>query len=674
MEIGNSNITSNNQNVLGSGQSEQFTQTGKVQSQTNDISSLSTGTIFQGEIKDVKGSQVSIGLDNGQVLNAKMESNVNLSVGQKIMFEVKSNTGSQIEIKPALESVNLNPVLEKALQAANISITNRNMEMVSSMIKEGMSIDKQSLSNMLRQFNINSDTDSATIVKMNKLGIDATTENVKQFENYNNYEHRIVKGIDNIAENLVKLLGETASEDNHASIALNQKLVEILNNNYSTENKGISAKQDINIMLNSNASEQEETINNENSVVAGKTKEPVQTQMDAFGNPMKQQLSSTNLNQELKQVTVTSAADLENIEYLNSENKSANKLGINSTSDNLNIVDSNKQNISGANTELDINEDTKNINSVNTTNIEKNINYLKNSNIMDQDITENVGLNKDNNAQTMKSGQILENILSSDERSNLSDKLKSLGADTTQLEIVKEGKSEAKDVLNLVKNLLLDPNNVSKADSLFSSKEYLEVLKQVIKQQWLVEPDNLKEPDKMGKLYKQMDAQTRQITAMLETVGKEDSNAFKEVTNLRNNINFMEQINQNFTYLQIPVQFSNEETHSDLYVYTNKKNLKKHDGNLSVLLHLDMEVLGTTDIYIKMSENSVSANFSLEDNNSIELVENNLENLIMRLKEKGYNASAQVGPLEKEQDFVEDFLEKDTVVTSLKRYAFDVRT
>jgi flagellar hook-length control protein FliK len=86
-----------------------------------------------------------------------------------------------------------------------------------------------------------------------------------------------------------------------------------------------------------------------------------------------------------------------------------------------------------------------------------------------------------------------------------------------------------------------------------------------------------------------------------------------------------------------------------------------------------MEVLGTTDIYIKMSGNNVSAKFSLENNEAIELVVDNLESLISKLKDKGYNASAQVSSIEKTQDFVEDFLEKDKVVTSLKRYEFDVK-
>lgn len=661
MEIGNSNIASNNQTVLGNGQSDQVAQASKLQAQSNDTSSLSAGKIFQGEILDIKGSQVSIGLENGQVLNAKMEANVNLSIGQKLMFEVKSNTGVHIEIKPALDGGNPNPVLQNALKAANIMITDRNMEMVSNMIKEGMSIDKQSLSNMLRQFNINSDTDAATIIKMNKLGIIATPENAEQFENYKNYEHRIVKGIDNIANNLVNLLSETSSEDKNLSVSFNNKLVDILNNNYSTDNNGASAKQEISIPFNKNTPIQNGQIYNDNILTENKTSDLTQMIKGTLENPFNQEINGTNINKEMN------TADSVVLNNINNEDYNENKLNVNSNLDNINtIVKNESQNTKGTNATIDSNGNINYTNSANNMDNLNNINILENT-LNQKDISSN------NNAHTINHGQILENILTSEARANLSDKLKALGADTSQLELIKDGKIENKELLNMVKTLLNNPNNASLAESLFSSKEYTEVLRQVIKQQWLVEPENLKEPDKMANLYKQMDEQTRQISSMLETIGKESSNAFKDVSSVRSNLNFMEQINQNFTYLQIPVQFSNEEAHSDLYVYTNKKNLKNHDGKLSVLLHLDMEVLGTTDIYIKMSGNSVSAKFSLENKEAIEIVEGNLESFLKRLEDKGYKASAQVGALEKEQDFVEDFLEKDKVVTSLKRYTFDIR-
>lgn len=657
MEIGYSNISSKPQPIQGGGQSEQLGEAGKLQGQTSDGSSLSAGKIFQGEILDIKGSQVSIGLDNGQVLIAKMETDVNLSVGQKLLFEVKSNINSHIEIKPALDIVNPSPVLQKALQAANITLTERNMEMVNAMIKEGMSIDKKSLTSMLRQLNVNSDTDAATIVKMNKLGIVTTPENIEQFENYKNYEHRIVKDIDSIANNIVKLLSETIGDDKNLAVTLNNKLVDILNNNYSTVSKEVNTNREVSVPLSQNTPIQNVTIDKEGVTAEGKSNDQVQMLKQALGSTLEQEEINTNLNKEINR------NDSLTINSLNNKDNVPNKLDVNNLLVGSNNVNNESQKLNDTNVNIDTN-----LNRTNNTNDFNNLNNLES--VLKK--ADTIGFGDD--VQAMKHGQVLENILSSEERFALADKLKNLGADLSQLELVKEGKIENKELLNMVKTLINDPINAQKAEILFSSKEYNEILRQVIKQQWLVEPDNLNEPDKMTNLYKQMDEQTKQISAMLESIGKEASSAFKDVSNVRSNINFMEQINQNFTYIQIPVQFTNEEAHSDLYVYTNKKNLNNKDGNLSVLLHLDMEVLGTTDIYIQMNQNNVSAKFSLGNKEAIELVEDNLGSLIKRLEEKGYHTSAMVGSLEKEQDFVEDFLEKDKVVTSLKRYAFDVRT
>lgn len=663
MEIGYSNISSNQQTVQGNGQSEQSVRAGKLQAQTGDISNLSAGKTFQGEILDIKGSKVSISLDNGQVLNAKMEGDINLSIGQKLLFEVKANTGAQIEIRPTHDSINPNPVLQKALQAANIPMTDRNMQMVNSMLNEGMSIDKQSLSNMLRQFSINSEADAATLVKMSKLGIAVTPENVEQFENYKNYEHRIVKDINNIANNLVKLLGETASEDKNLAVTLNNKLVDILNNSASSVDKAVNSSQEIHIPLEKNTSEQGVLLNKDSQIVDVKANEQAQIIKEAGNNEATQDF----LNSNMKDVNKLDGLVLE---HLNGKDIEGNKIDVNANINNGNIFNNESQQISDTTIITDKNEYMNNT-ELNNAEINNTNNFINKDNFQNS-LDENTLIKSE--AQTTKQSQFLETILSSEERANLSDKLKTLGADTALLEQVKEGKIENKELLNMVKTLLSNPGHAQNAEELFSSKEYNEILRQVIKQQWLVEPDHLKEPNKMENLYKQMDEQTKQLSEMLESAGKEATNVFKDVSNVRSNLNFMEQINQNFTYIQIPIQFTNEEAHSDLYVYTNKKNLKNHDGNLSVLLHLDMEVLGTTDIYIQMSGNSVSAKFSLESNEAITLVSDNLDSLIKKLEEKGYKASAKVGPIEKEQEFVDDFLEKDKVVTSLKRYAFDVRT
>lgn len=619
MEINYSGVSSNNQNVNAS--SDQTVQNVKVQSQSQEVGGLSAGKTFRGEILEVKGSQISIGLENGLVLNARLGSEVSLSVGQKITFEVELNNGNRIEIKPVTDLLNPNPVLQKALQEANLQITQRNLDMVWNMMKEGLSIDKQSINKLLKQLNLNLDTDISTIIKMNKLGIEVSKENIQQFENYKNYEHRIVKDINYVAVHLTEMLKEVAGEDKNYLPELHNKLISILNSSENMVDLANNKVQTVNIPLNETTlgatagnPNQMLPINGEGKVISSIQEQATQILQGSNQVPLNEDSSAIKVPQEIVKEENAGSVLTYGMTQLEEPNMS-----------------------NGVLKQLDYNGSNNQVN---------------------------------NHSQSV----LIENVLSGQERDTLAEKLKELGADNDIITQVKESKMSGKEFLNLVRTLTENPTMQWKADSLFRSNEYLEVLTRVIKEEWLIQPEDLKQPDKMNEFYNQLNHQTKQIAALMESIGKENTNVMKELSNIRSNISFMEQINQNFTYMQIPVQFSNEEAHSDLYVYTNKKNLKDKDSELSVLLHLDMEVLGTTDIYIKMTGNDVSAKFSLQDKKTVELIENNFGQLIDRLKEKGYHTTALAEIMGKEQDFVEDFLEKDRAVTSLKRYAFDVRT
>lgn len=75
------------------------------------------------------------------------------------------------------------------------------------------------------------------------------------------------------------------------------------------------------------------------------------------------------------------------------------------------------------------------------------------------------------------------------------------------------------------------------------------------------------------------------------------------------NLNFMKTLNETFPYIQLPIKLQNQNAHADLYVMTRKEALKKNPDNLKVLLHLDMEHLGTLDIRIAKENTAVSLNF-----------------------------------------------------------------
>ena len=121
------------------------------------------------------------------------------------------------------------------------------------------------------------------------------------------------------------------------------------------------------------------------------------------------------------------------------------------------------------------------------------------------------------------------------------------------------------------------------------------------------------------------------------------------MTNISENVEFMNQMNQMFNYVQLPLKLSDSQAHGDLYVYTNKKNMARKDGMLTAFLHLDMDHLGSLDVSIALQteKNQVTTKFYL-DEGAIALVEGHIDELAQRLSKKGYQCKNMI--LEKEED------------------------
>lgn len=213
---------------------------------------------------------------------------------------------------------------------------------------------------------------------------------------------------------------------------------------------------------------------------------------------------------------------------------------------------------------------------------------------------------------------------------------------------------------------------------LLSGKGLRTLLADTIKNAWTVRPQEVAEPDRVEKLYQRLDRQLRGLTQTLETVGQGGSEAFKAASNMSQNIDFLQQVNQMYTYVQLPLRMQQGDAHGDLYVYTNKRNLAGKDGAVSALLHLDMDHLGPVDVYVAMQNSKVSTRFFVADDEMLDFLEAHMDLLTDRLRKRGYDCSMSMeirgekasgstkgglGPL----------LEQEKGV-ALSHYAFDVRT
>jgi flagellar hook-length control protein FliK len=223
--------------------------------------------------------------------------------------------------------------------------------------------------------------------------------------------------------------------------------------------------------------------------------------------------------------------------------------------------------------------------------------------------------------------------------------------------------------------------NVSpKADAawmkLFSSDNFNEALKQTVMNQWTVTPEEVAQKKNIEDLYRRLNTQAKQLTDYLQDAVGNGSSAFRSSQNMSQNLDFMNQLNQMYAYVQLPLKMSGNEAHGDLYVYSNKKNMAHSDGTVSALLHLDMTHLGPLDVYVKMNENKVSTNFYLADENAMDLIEEHMDELTGRLRSRGYDCTCRIlqsGEDSSEDAPVDELLKLGSKMEMISSSSFDAR-
>lgn len=231
-------------------------------------------------------------------------------------------------------------------------------------------------------------------------------------------------------------------------------------------------------------------------------------------------------------------------------------------------------------------------------------------------------------------------------------------------------------VLNALMERLSDGEGIEKESfmKLFFSKEFHALVKDALEQQWLIKPGDLKDSSKINRLYEKLENQIARMEQVVKALGQESETITSLAQNIRSNVEFMNQINEAYTYVQIPLKLSGQNASGELYVYTNKKKLAEGTDELSAFFHLDMEHLGSTDVSVKLRGRQVDTKFYFENDEAYELVEANLGKLEERLQAKGYNCKITVKNEGKHVNFVEDFLKKDQPSAGLvHRYSFDMR-
>lgn len=608
-----------------------------VQKLVSTIGDLSAGSIFEGTINSVRGGKVTLALGNGQTITARLDGKMDLQQGSSMFFQVRANDGQTIAIRPYTELGNVsNPILLNALSAAQVPATDRTLVMVDTMMQEQMSIGRQSILDMAKLVGANPDANVQTIVQMTKLGLPVTEEMAAQFENYLSDRQALVGEMDLAAGHMMELLSdETLSPE--TAFSLYEKMLDIFMPGAEAAEAGAftaagqeNAAAEAGNVLNAEAAGQENA-----AAAAAEAGTGAGASAAAVG-----------------QEAATAVA----------ENGSA------STAEAAGQGAAEAETGTGVTAELTYGRTAEAPGTVGELLSKEQMEHLGK---MLRNIPALIG-----NEELFAGGEQEEVFV--DTLSEEDPEVAKLMAqeEAVQAEPVLNEKLTAEQFLQKLGRALAQNGEFGFAgmQKLFAGKEFQTVFRSVIEKQWLLQPEELKQEHKVSGLYERLEQQLSQMEEAVRATGSTQNTFLQTASQVHGNLEFMNQMNQIYHYVQLPLKMSGQNANGELYVYANRKNLRDPDAELTAFLHLDMEQLGSTDVSVRMQNRSVRTNFYLEDDASYDLVEKHLEVLNKRLKSKGYQSSITVTHEKKDISFKENIVKKGkATVGSLHRYSFDVR-
>ncbi len=215
-------------------------------------------------------------------------------------------------------------------------------------------------------------------------------------------------------------------------------------------------------------------------------------------------------------------------------------------------------------------------------------------------------------------------------------------------------------------------------NDVFNSSGYKKILTSLLLDNVSISPEELKEEGAISRLYSKVLEQTEALSNILKDINNTAADSIKNQLQLvQDNIHFMESANQMYSFIQIPLKMFKQNSQGALFVRQNKKSSFEEGQEITAFLHFDMEYLGSTDVYIRMQNTSVSCNWNLSDMASLQLIEDNIDILNERLAAKGFALTSQLECTDKKFSFTKDFLQtknsdkNDTGI--IHRYSFDMR-
>lgn len=559
------------------------------------------GEQIRGTVVETDGNRVVIETKDHGMFSASLENGMQVNRGDVMDFEVRGMVGKQIALTPLYSNMSVDSSVLKALQAAALPATDANIRMVNEMMNQGMGIDRGALHTMAGLIGQYGKADPALLVQMRQMGIPISEDSVAQMMSYRNNTAQIVSSFGEIGGQFLGLLREMA--DNQEYGALGRLFTETMKLIVEDELSGQSTQP----------SQAENTVNSgqEGALQAGSGQTEAvqagsgQTEAAQTGSGQAEAAQTGSEQAEASQTGSGQAGGLQTDGAASFGNTAAMQQAEGTGADVM-AADPNRP--AQGRIQVMMTQDGV-------------IRMQEMSGEAIPDQTQEASSDREGSG-----GQVQSYSGDADPATQFMNRfLDSLGQKTDRM-------GEATWHRNLGIEL----------ETLLKQPQFEEAFQKALTSKWLLAPQDVAGKEQVKELYEQVLRQTIQMQKILESAGKQDSTAMKSLRNVERNVEFLNELNQHFAYVQLPLKMSEQNAHGDLYVYTNKKGFAGRDGAVTAFLHLGMDHLGEMDIYVALQQNKVSTKFYLEDDSIIDFLEGHMEELDARLAGKGYSMKSEL--------------------------------
>ncbi len=230
-------------------------------------------------------------------------------------------------------------------------------------------------------------------------------------------------------------------------------------------------------------------------------------------------------------------------------------------------------------------------------------------------------------------------------------------------------------VFQLLEDTAKSENTSVLFKELFHFDEFKNGIQELLEEKCLLEPKEFIEKDVVKESFTRMKQEVMALQQLSEEMGKSGEELHISTNSFQNNLEFMNQLNQLFDYMQLPLKQDGNRKTGELFVYAKKKSGEENGTNVSAILHLNMKNIGALDIHVKIEEQNVDTRFFIEDENSYDFISSHLSEFNEAIQKRGYVGYSAVEILKEEKSTFDYLKERQELEGNymISNQSFDAR-